>query len=169
MASSSIFQCIYHHELICILKASHFIKFSVFWLGLSNFPDFSEFNTPCVTGQCNSFGNVCVSVCASLSWRKEQTYRLKFWHGGQVEGYLGHVSMSRSPNQKTFTGISMRFLNRCLTDVKEAIQRVLPISTSLTRVHAYSKLWVYDKYWLFTNQYTFLLTEQLHHKKDIFI
>ena len=42
------------------------------------------------------------------------------------------------------------FPNIC-PDVKEAIQWVLPISTSLTHVHAYSKLQVYDKYWLFTN------------------
>ena len=32
-----------------------------------------------------SFGYVSVSLFISLSRRNEQTYRLKFWHGGQVE------------------------------------------------------------------------------------
>ena len=38
--------------------------------------------------------SVCASV--SLSWANGQTYGLEFWHGGQVEGYLGQVSRSRS-------------------------------------------------------------------------
>ncbi len=44
---------------------------------------------------------VCVSVCPCvrvlpLSQPNGQTYRLEFWHGGQVEGYLGQVHRSRS-------------------------------------------------------------------------
>ena len=40
---------------------------------------------------------VCVCVCASvsLSWVDGQTYGLEFWHGGQVEGYLGQVRRSK--------------------------------------------------------------------------
>ncbi len=33
----------------------------------------------------------CVSVSVSLSWPNGQTYRLEFWHVGQVEEYLGQV------------------------------------------------------------------------------
>ncbi len=39
---------------------------------------------------------VCVCVSVSLSRKNEGTYRLEFWHGGQVEGYLGQVHRSRS-------------------------------------------------------------------------
>ncbi len=48
----------------------------------------------------NSFDivSVCLSVClsVSLSWPNEQTYRLEFWHGGQVDEFLGQVCRSRS-------------------------------------------------------------------------
>ncbi len=51
----------------------------------------------------NSFDIVCVStVCksvrlsVSLYQTNEQTYRLDFWHGGQVKGNLGQVGRSRS-------------------------------------------------------------------------
>ncbi len=47
---------------------------------------------------CNSFDIVCLSVClsVSLSQPNGQTYKLEFWHGGLVEGYLGQLCGSRS-------------------------------------------------------------------------
>ena len=42
---------------------------------------------------CPSVG-LCPSV--SLSRPNRQAHRLEFWHGGQVEGYLGQVNRSRS-------------------------------------------------------------------------
>ena len=39
---------------------------------------------------------VCVCLSVSLSWPNGQTYRPEFWHEGQVGGYLGQVSRSRS-------------------------------------------------------------------------
>ncbi len=37
------------------------------------------------------------SVCVlPLPWPNGQMYRLEFWHGDQVEGYLGQVRRSRS-------------------------------------------------------------------------
>ena len=47
---------------------------------------------------CNSFDIVCVSLCVSvsLSQPNRRTYRLEFWHGGQVEWYLSRVDRSRS-------------------------------------------------------------------------
>ncbi len=54
---------------------------------------------------CNSFGIVCVSVCPSVSLSRlnGQTYKLEFWHGHQVEEYLGQghrskVKVTRSKN-----------------------------------------------------------------------
>ena len=49
--------------------------------------------TPSVSDGCNSFGIVILSVCLSVSLSRPngQTYRLEFWHVGQVEGYLGQV------------------------------------------------------------------------------
>ncbi len=50
---------------------------------------------------------VCPSVSLlPLSWPNGQMYRLEFWHGGQVEGYLvqGHrskVKVTRSKNVQT--------------------------------------------------------------------
>ena len=50
---------------------------------------------------CNSFDIVCVSVCpsvhpsVSLFQLNAQTYGLEFWHGGQVEGYLGQGHRSK--------------------------------------------------------------------------
>ncbi len=56
-------------------------------------PEWNIFFTPRVSDGCNSFGIVCecVSVClsVSLSWPNRLTYRLEFWHVGQVNGYLG--------------------------------------------------------------------------------
>ena len=42
--------------------------------------------------------SVClsVSVSDSLSWANGRTYGLEFWRGGQVKGYLGQVTRSRS-------------------------------------------------------------------------
>ena len=36
---------------------------------------------------------ICLSVCLAVSLSKQnaQTYRLEFWHGGQMEGYLGKL------------------------------------------------------------------------------
>ncbi len=40
--------------------------------------------------------SVCVSVCPSVSLSRlnGQTYELEYWHGGQVEGYLGQIRKS---------------------------------------------------------------------------
>ena len=44
--------------------------------------------------------SVCLSVCLCLSvhltFSAGRAHSLEFWHGGQVEGYLGRVSRSRS-------------------------------------------------------------------------
>ncbi len=40
---------------------------------------------------------MCLCVCLlPLSWPNGQTDVLEFWHGGQVEGYLGQVCKSMS-------------------------------------------------------------------------
>ncbi len=40
--------------------------------------------------------SVSVSECVLLSQVNGQTYGPEFWHGGQVEEYLGQVRRSRS-------------------------------------------------------------------------
>ena len=47
----------------------------------------------------------CVCLSVSLSQPNRRTYRLEFWHGGQVEGYLGQGHRSRSQGQKMFIGM----------------------------------------------------------------
>ncbi len=50
----------------------------------------SHIYTPCLWHVgCNSFDFVCLSVCVSISLSRlnGRTYRLRFWHVGQVEGY----------------------------------------------------------------------------------
>ena len=53
-----------------------------------------------VTQGCNIFGMYTVCVYVYLALTGEQTYGLEFWHGGQMDDYLGHVGRSRSPGQK---------------------------------------------------------------------
>ncbi len=50
-----------------------------------------------VSDGCNSFGIVILCVClsVSLSQPNGQTYRLEFWHVGQIGGYLGQVRRSK--------------------------------------------------------------------------
>ena len=71
-----------HHIKWDVTKASHVIR--------------SYYYTLCLWRVgCNSFDIVCVCVCVcpSLSFSRHnwRTYRLKFWHGGRVEEYLGQV------------------------------------------------------------------------------
>ncbi len=44
-----------------------------------------------VTQGFNSFGIVTVCVYVYLALTGEQTYGLEFWHGGQMDDYLGQV------------------------------------------------------------------------------
>ncbi len=48
---------------------------------------------------------LCVRPSVSLSRLNGQTYKLEFWHGCQVEGYLGQVYRSRSRGQKMSNGV----------------------------------------------------------------
>ncbi len=71
--------------------------------------------------ECNSFDIVCVSLCVaiSLSQPNGRTYRLEFWHGGQVEWYLSRVDRSRSKfnvtgSKKCSLECSIDFWEPCL-------------------------------------------------------
>ncbi len=64
--------------------------------------------------------SVSVSVCVlPLSRPNRQTYRLDFWHGGQVEGYLGQVGRARSQGQKCSFRPFIDFLQPCLSTREE--------------------------------------------------
>ncbi len=80
--------------------------------------------------------SLCVSVCASvsLSWANGQTYGLEFWHGGQVEGYLGQGQRSRSWSQKMFNGAFHWLL------------KVLNLSMDLPKKKLSYKTWHYKLY-----------------------
>ncbi len=77
--------------------------------------------TPSVSDGCNSFGIVilCVCVSVSLSRPNEQTYRLEFWHVGQVEGYLSQVWRSRSKVKGQGHQVKNRFSMRCIIVIQQ--------------------------------------------------
>ncbi len=72
-------------ELICPEPLSSIIPFIVT-------PNVSD-----LTGVIVLTSFVCVCVCVlPLSQPNRQTYRLEFWHAGQVEEYLSQLGRSRS-------------------------------------------------------------------------
>ena len=82
-------------------------------------------------GGCNSFGIVCVSVCPSISLCRlnGQTYRLEFWHGGQMGGYVGQGLRSRSKIKVTRSkNVSWSFQ---LMDVAELPRKWLGIQRGI--------------------------------------